>query len=86
MSLTHTAPYAFDESRIQWAPIEVPGCGVLADFEFAPLAGSMELKVVDFLVRRGFRQLRHERADCQRELSRRDRHGHLLYACCLPGE
>ena len=51
MSLTHTAPYAFDESRIQWAPIEVPGCGVLADFEFAPLAGSMEFRVVDFLVK-----------------------------------
>ena len=50
-SLTHAASYAFDESRIQWAPIEVPGCGVLADFEFAPLAGSMEFRVVDFLVK-----------------------------------
>ena len=51
MDSTHTTSYAFDDRQIQWAPIEVAGCGVLADFEFAPLAGSMELKVVDFLVR-----------------------------------
>ena len=48
---THSASYAFDDQKIQWAPIEVPGCGVLADFDFAPLAGSVELKVVDFLAR-----------------------------------
>ena len=39
---THSASYAFDDQKIQWAPIEVPGCGVLADFDFAPLAGSVE--------------------------------------------
>ena len=49
--MERTASYAFDDRQIQWAPIEVPGCGVLADFEMAPLAGNMELKVVDFLIR-----------------------------------
>jgi hypothetical protein len=51
MDHAHTTSYAFDDRNIQWGPIEVPGCGVLPDFEFAPLAGSMELKVVDFLIK-----------------------------------
>jgi hypothetical protein len=51
MDRANTTSYAFDDRNIQWGPIEVPGCGVLSDFEFAPLAGSMELKVVDFLIK-----------------------------------
>jgi len=51
MSDTRTPAYAFDDQKLEWAPIEVPGCGVLADFEFAPLAGNLEFKTVDFLVR-----------------------------------
>ena len=51
MDHVHTTSYAFDDRNIQWGPIEVPGCGVLPDFAFAPLAGSMELKVVDFLIK-----------------------------------
>ena len=51
MDRANTTSYAFDDRNIQWGPIEVPGCGLLLDFEFAPLAGSMELKVVDFLIK-----------------------------------
>ena len=51
MDRAHTTSYAFDDRNIQWGPIEVPGCGVLPHFEFAPLAGSMEFKVVDFLIK-----------------------------------
>ena len=51
MNATRTAAYPFDDRKLEWAPTEVPGCGILADFEFAPLAGNLEFKVVDFLVR-----------------------------------
>ena len=49
--MERSAAYALDDESLQWAPIEVPGCGVLENFEFAPLAGSTKLEVVDFLVR-----------------------------------
>ena len=43
MDRAYITSYAFDDRHIQWSSIEVPGCGVLPDFAFAPLAGSMEL-------------------------------------------
>jgi len=36
MDRAPTTPYAFDDRNIKWGAIEVPGCGVLPDFAFAP--------------------------------------------------
>jgi 2,4'-dihydroxyacetophenone dioxygenase len=41
----------FDERNTKWSAIEVPDYGLWSGFEFSPLAGSSDFKVVDFLIK-----------------------------------
>jgi hypothetical protein len=45
------ALYKFDERNTKWGAVEVPGYGLWPGFEFSPLAGSLDFKVVDFLIK-----------------------------------
>jgi 2,4'-dihydroxyacetophenone dioxygenase len=78
-----TTVYRFDERNTKWSPIEVPGYGLWSGFEFSPLAGSLDFKVVDFLIKFPPKQEAHGRVS---NLIASHRHCGITHTFVINGE
>jgi hypothetical protein len=78
-----TTVYKFDERNTKWSPIEVPGYGLWSGFEFSPLAGSLDFKVVDFLIKFPPKQEAHGRVS---NLIASHRHCGITHTFVINGE